>query len=386
MRRRHWTFALVVVALVGLAQIGWAQEAVRLTIHSVTSETLATGEAVLVITGVGFGETPEVTVDGQPAPVLAGASDTRLTVLAPASLLTTPGTYRLTVVDPVRQQGGAFIVAALPGTTVVAGAPAVGATGTTGGSATTTSLLMGTTVPGVQPNITWYENMTINTTSGWGLKVNAPNDHLILHDAAQFDTDTNWWYLYRSGGDGKLNFYHKGADRLTLDDAGNVGIGTRSPTVKLDVRGHIAIPNNSDLRSTTAIGQPRQLLYADASDYVTIGDTRGWVGVKLFAGAETAAITATSAGRVGIGTSTPAQALSVVGVVESTAGGFKFPDGTTQTTAAVSSLSLFNSSFGYQSLAANTSGSNNSGFGFQSLAANTTGYSNWSCLLPVNNI
>ncbi len=38
-------------------------------------------------------------------------------------------------------------------------------------------------------------------------------------------------------------------------------------------------------------------------------------------------------GNVGIGTLTPAQKLSVAGTVESTTGGFKFPDGTVQTTA-----------------------------------------------------
>lgn len=39
-------------------------------------------------------------------------------------------------------------------------------------------------------------------------------------------------------------------------------------------------------------------------------------------------------GKVGIGTLTPAQPLSVVGTVQSTAGGFMFPDGTTQITAS----------------------------------------------------
>src|SRR3989338_3266795 len=38
-------------------------------------------------------------------------------------------------------------------------------------------------------------------------------------------------------------------------------------------------------------------------------------------------------GNVGIGTASPLQKLSVAGTIESTSGGFKFPDGTTQTTA-----------------------------------------------------
>ena len=41
-----------------------------------------------------------------------------------------------------------------------------------------------------------------------------------------------------------------------------------------------------------------------------------------------------SAGKVGIGNTSPASPLTVAGVIESTTGGVKFPDGTTQTTAA----------------------------------------------------
>ena len=44
-------------------------------------------------------------------------------------------------------------------------------------------------------------------------------------------------------------------------------------------------------------------------------------------------ITLQNDGNVGIGTTSPSQKLSVAGTIESTSGGFKFPDGTTQTTA-----------------------------------------------------
>src|SRR4029079_10463141 len=41
-------------------------------------------------------------------------------------------------------------------------------------------------------------------------------------------------------------------------------------------------------------------------------------------------------GLVGIGTDNPTSKLTVQGMIETTLGGFKFPDGTLQTTAAVS--------------------------------------------------
>src|SRR5262245_12389212 len=95
-------------SLIGLAVPGWAQDAPRPTILNVTIS--ASGEQV-TITGTGFGNTPVVTIDGQPVTVLAGASDTQITVAAPAALLTTPGTYRLTVVDSVSNLGEVFVVA-----------------------------------------------------------------------------------------------------------------------------------------------------------------------------------------------------------------------------------------------------------------------------------
>jgi hypothetical protein len=82
----------------------------------------------------------------------------------------------------------------------------------------------------------------------------------------------------------------------------------------------------------------------------------------------------TPAGNVGIGTTTPAQKLSVAGIVESTTGGFRFPDGSVQTMAATSDT--VNSAFGYWSLLNNTTGTGNSALGSYALQMNTTGSDN----------
>jgi len=82
----------------------------------------------------------------------------------------------------------------------------------------------------------------------------------------------------------------------------------------------------------------------------------------------------TPEGNVGLGTTTPAQKLSVAGTIESTTGGFRFPDGSVQTMAATSDT--VNSAFGYFSLHDNTTGFGNSALGSHALQMNTTGYDN----------
>ncbi len=79
-------------------------------------------------------------------------------------------------------------------------------------------------------------------------------------------------------------------------------------------------------------------------------------------------------GNVGIGTATPTSTLTVAGVVKSTTGGFTFPDGTTQTTAANNSvISAANVSAG--TFGSNTGGGN---YVFPGNVALTSGGSNGS--------
>src|SRR5580704_8629219 len=112
MRRTQLVAALLVCAVIGLPRAGSAQNAPPPTILNVTMD--AAGDQ-LTITGSGFGPAPVVTIDGQPVTVLLGSTDTQVTVITPSVLLTTPGTYRLTVVDSVRQVGEVFVVASHAG-------------------------------------------------------------------------------------------------------------------------------------------------------------------------------------------------------------------------------------------------------------------------------
>src|SRR6202521_4240971 len=132
MRRTQLVAALLVCAVISLPRAGSAQSAPPPTILNVTMD--AAGDQ-LTITGKGFGPAPLVTVDGQPVTVLLGSTDTHVTIITPSVLLTTPGTYRLTVVDSVRQVGDGFVVASHAGIIApVGGVPSETPTAATGGA------------------------------------------------------------------------------------------------------------------------------------------------------------------------------------------------------------------------------------------------------------
>jgi len=71
----------------------------------------------------------------------------------------------------------------------------------------------------------------------------------------------------------------------------------------------------------------------------TVGQLTVWTG---FNGSNSvigdSVITQTKFGQIGIGTTTPTSTLTVQGIIETTMGGVKFPDGSVQTTAGLSSI------------------------------------------------
>jgi hypothetical protein len=180
-----------------------------------------------------------------------------------------------------------------------------------------------------------------------------------------------------NGGEGELLFFtnsQNSSPQVVFRGSGNVGIGTASPAQKLDVAGAIAISGNSVIdvgRNVTAVGgtfnsltvsgssgltlsagpvymgnntaiwmknasgTSGAIMFADASNNLNIGDySNAFAGNLIFRTTGQTRMSVLANGNVGVGTMAPGQKLSVSGTIESTAGGFKFPDGTIQTTAA----------------------------------------------------
>ena len=130
------------------------------------------------------------------------------------------------------------------------------------------------------------------------------------------------WHFFDGG---------KGADRLTIDDKGNVGIGTPPTAARLSV---LTTPGPYDgaLMDFVVGGNYRLSLRskAPARDTVAyyfdlVNNLGRFDNFLVF-----------DRGNVGVGTIEPKSKLVVGGMIHSESEGFKFPDGTTQATAAAS--------------------------------------------------
>ena len=113
---------------------------------------------------------------------------------------------------------------------------------------------------------------------------------------------------------------------------GNVGIGINIPSYKLHVMDRIGVGIAGSVAGTVSLFPP------DGSGWYHI-DVPGGTGLRFSGGGSPGVyeyLTIVHPGNVGIGTIYPNSKLEVDGMIHSTssAGGFKFPDGTVQTTAA----------------------------------------------------
>lgn len=123
-----------------------------------------------------------------------------------------------------------------------------------------------------------------------------------------------------------------GTEVARIDSSGSLGLGGVTPSARLTLggsgdqyinrnveTGSTIVTGGSSLSSGTIIlrGSSASIIPA-GMEFWTGSNPRMWI---------------LSNGRVGIGTATPGQPLTVAGAIQSTSGGFVFPDGSVQTSA-----------------------------------------------------
>ncbi|TSC96590.1 MAG: hypothetical protein Athens071426_150 [Parcubacteria group bacterium Athens0714_26] len=198
---------------------------------------------------------------------------------------------------------------------------------------------IGTTAPSQKLEVSGGTIKTDNgiwtTTNGFAVGGNAP----LAWQTASFRTGNDW----RIVDTGHLNFNLGGGNSiLHLNQNGNVGIGTVNPGSKL----HIVGPYTDTLRLSGDDGGGTQYLTIGAghavTNFVSVNTQNAAYPSYSFSSTNNAntvtRMTIDASGNVGIGTASPGQKLTVAGTIESTSGGFKFPDGTTQVSAASAGL------------------------------------------------
>ncbi|MBI1924247.1 tail fiber domain-containing protein [Candidatus Poribacteria bacterium] len=170
------------------------------------------------------------------------------------------------------------------------------------------------------------------------LPTNASAGHVLTSDASGVGS----WKPAPGGGgiggNGTANFIPKFTDATTLGNSsiyetnGTVAIGTTTPASSKLL--HLSKPSFPELMMSStgnAVNAKHVQLQVDGSG-----------NLRLFPVDDTMSIQATGltvdrSGSVGIGMTNPSHKLDVAGMIRSSSGGFTFPDGTVQITAATGS-------------------------------------------------
>jgi hypothetical protein len=108
-----------------------------------------------------------------------------------------------------------------------------------------------------------------------------------------------------------IRFYNDGTEKMVLDSAGRLGIGTSSPSSTLHVAGPVTINNGDAINELTFAGTEFTNIYSLTTSGFQLGTTGSGYLALLTSNSERLRIT--SAGLVGIGTSSPGSRLEIGG-------------------------------------------------------------------------
>jgi len=180
------------------------------------------------------------------------------------------------------------------------------------------------------------------------------------------------------------SYFGHSAGRNTDTGGGNAMFGYSAGFDNTSGGGNAFFGDSSGLHNTTGIqntfiGRAAGFNNLTGSDNIAIGYTAGFgspnltnataIGSGAVVSQSNSLVLGNNA-NVGIGTSTPTSKLTVVGLIETTAGGVKFPDGTIQTTASAAGGDFINNSTTLQ----NSSNFNISGTGIANSFSAATQY------------
>ena len=151
----------------------------------------------------------------------------------------------------------------------------------------------------------WIEAIGPNSTTGGSVRVRTSgtevsgtffNNNLAVYSGS----DTAHPYILRTNA----------VEAMRIDTSGNVGIGTTSPTQKLDVNGSINVANNMIVAS----GYGYNFGPTSAGLYITGNTTTNYMAFNT---SSSERMRIDTSGYVGIGTASPAQKLDVSGFIKS---------------------------------------------------------------------
>lgn len=217
----------------------------------------------------------------------------------------------------------------------------------------------GTSLSGSPTGLTYSEKMRITPDGNLGIGTTSPSEKLSVYGNAKIDSNNaaSQLYFYNSGtalgSIGKGNYAVSGADfngismysvgamsfasggqteRMRITSAGNVGIGTTSPSEKLEVNG--TVKSNFPL-GTLQLGK---YSFGNGETFIEGGGDLTY-SEMWFSTFGTERMRITSGGNVGIGTTSPGSKLDVNGSINVSSSGNIF-------TAATSGI-FFNGNNSY---------------------------------------